>query len=277
MDDNPLLEEGQPLHGITTCNIRIGSEQFVKGYLCQKGVKITRGSNDIMELLDPGRWPHPEIPSRQMLWILTAICFQFMGDYWLRHVRPDYTEDFVRGIDDRVDQLFQMCNGIDTSSWSDFAKERIRLPINLKGCGLRQAVDWRYGKFVGAVVQSTLPLLTRTDSNGNAIEGRLDIPCLINLLGETSFDFPLTTPWNMLMEQSNPSHNLASGLKNAWTHLTTSFQDVASTDQTVDMSLLLNQGVESAGFYPDDTIASSVTKAITVELEKARATNLDEK
>ena len=70
------------------------------------------------------------------------------------------------------------------------------------------------------------------------------------------------------MEQSNPSHNLASGLKNAWTHLTTSFQDVASTDQTAYTSLLLSQGVESAGFHLDGTIASSATNAITVELKK---------
>ena len=107
-------------------------------------------------LLDPGRWPHPEIPSQQILWILTEICFhQFMGDYWLRHVRSDYTQEFSEGIDAGVNSLFKTCAGIDTDSWTGNEKDRMRLPITNKGCGLREAVDRRHGHFLGSMLQST--------------------------------------------------------------------------------------------------------------------------
>ena len=52
--------------------------------------------------LDPGRYPHPEIPTRQMQWILTLACLQFQGDYWLRHIDPRLTEQFAKGIDEGI-------------------------------------------------------------------------------------------------------------------------------------------------------------------------------
>ena len=51
-----------------------------------------------------------------MLWVLTVVCFQFMGDYWLRHVRPDLTLAFVEAIDAGVATLFQTCTGIAISA-----------------------------------------------------------------------------------------------------------------------------------------------------------------
>ena len=96
LDDSQNDENA--IFGITTCNIPIGSEAFVNECLKQKSAKIRHGFYIISCLLDPGRWPHPEIPSHQIMWILTAICLQFMGDYWLRHIRPDFTEEFAREV-----------------------------------------------------------------------------------------------------------------------------------------------------------------------------------
>jgi hypothetical protein len=76
-------EDGNVHYGITTCNISIGSETFVKIYLNQKINGLLKGFTSISDLLDPGQWPHPNIPTQQMLWIVTLICMQFMGDYWL--------------------------------------------------------------------------------------------------------------------------------------------------------------------------------------------------
>ena len=55
-------------------------------YLRGKKSKISAGFNIITNTLDLGQYPHPEIPIRQMLWILTLACLQFQGDYWLRHI-----------------------------------------------------------------------------------------------------------------------------------------------------------------------------------------------
>ncbi len=70
-----------------------------------------------------------------MMWILTLACLQFMGDYWIRYVHPDYTLEFAELIDAGVQQLFQMCVGADIGSWLEHAQECIHLPIHLQ-CGL---------------------------------------------------------------------------------------------------------------------------------------------
>ena len=102
--------------------------------------------------MDLGRWPNPDIPSRQMLWILLVACLQFMEDDWLRHVCPDYTEEFVAGIDEATAQLLQTCIGMDTALWSPIAKQRLRLPIRMKGCGLRDTTDRRHAQYIRAMV-----------------------------------------------------------------------------------------------------------------------------
>ena len=79
----------------------LGSDPSIKEYLNlnQRQQKIIRGfeKTSTSDLLDPGRWPHPwiPIPCRQMLWILTLVCFQTMRDYWLRHVPPGQTMEFA--------------------------------------------------------------------------------------------------------------------------------------------------------------------------------------
>ena len=92
MEGETVTIVSNTLNGITICNVPISKEGFVKRYLEQKKNKITsRFEKKMMGLLDPGRWPYPELPSQQMFWILIVVCFQFIGDYWLRYVRPDYT------------------------------------------------------------------------------------------------------------------------------------------------------------------------------------------
>ena len=123
---NGALEvDGHPVHGLTVCNVPAGSQQYVVKYLRQRLDKITSGFIKADNLLYPGRWPHPEIPSRQMLWILTLVCFQSMGDYWLRHVRPDWTRDFEQGIDEGVQTLLESCVGMPLNTWSEFVRERL--------------------------------------------------------------------------------------------------------------------------------------------------------
>ena len=53
---------------------------FIKKYLEQQNDRIVSTFEMISELLDPVRWPHPEIPTRQMQWLLIVVCLQFMGD-----------------------------------------------------------------------------------------------------------------------------------------------------------------------------------------------------
>ena len=99
-----------------------------------------------------------------------------MGDYWLWHARPDYTQEFAEGIDEGVKSLFQIFTGRNTDSWTPIARERLRLPMENKGCGMQEAVDRSHGQFVGAMLQSIMPLMNRTDKTNCVIEGMLHIP-----------------------------------------------------------------------------------------------------
>ena len=74
-----IVEDGTPACGLTVCNVPVGTGTipFVRGYLKERKKKIVTGFNMIAQLLDPGEWPHPKTPGRQILWILTVACFQF--------------------------------------------------------------------------------------------------------------------------------------------------------------------------------------------------------
>jgi len=268
---------GELARGMTVCNVPIGSEEFVRGYLQQKLKKIQKGFKKVIELLDPGRWPNPDIPTRQMLWSLTLTCLQFMGDYWIRHVRPDLTKEFAEGVDEGLSELLRHCVGINTDLWSDTAKERMRLPIRHKGCGLRQAADRRSAQFLGAAAQSLIHLMDRTDKAGNVIRGRFNTQPVRNLFGEGAFDFPFESPWEGVLRNSRPDGNIATGIHQAWSHLNSKFQEVASPEQVGDTAnFLIAQPVERAGFYEDGSMAASVTHAVTEELEQRRMLCLGE-
>ena len=264
-DDNPVLVDGSPCYGISVCNVPVGSESYIKGYLQQKGVRIRRGFDKVSSLLDSARWPSPDIPTRQMLWILSLACLQFMGDYWLRHCNPSLTSEFAQEIDAGVDDLFELCSGMDTSTWTATAKERFRLPIRFKGCGLRQSDDRRHAQFVGGMLQSSLPLIDRKDAQGNVLPGRFHIPSLVHHFGEDSFSHPLDSPWETLLSHNNNPNSLSGGLRYAWNHLTSNFQSTAPPLQSLTSALLLTQDVSNAGFYASGTYASSVTRALTME------------
>jgi hypothetical protein len=211
--DEVMMVDGSRVYGMTMCNVPTGSQEFVEGYLEQRMQKILKGYTKLGDFLDPGRWPNPDIPTRQMLWILTVTCLQFMGDYWIRHMRPYLTEKFLRGIDEGISAIFRPCIDVNTKSWSDIAKERLRLPIRLKGYGLREAEDRIFGQYLGATAQSVIHLIDRMDDSGNRIAGGLHIPAITNLFGEGSFNYPFTAPYETLLANSRPGINIATGLQ----------------------------------------------------------------
>ena len=56
-----IMVNKQPSHGMSVYNVLVGTADYVGGYLEQRLGMITRGFAKVKKLLDPGRWPHPEI------------------------------------------------------------------------------------------------------------------------------------------------------------------------------------------------------------------------
>ena len=72
-------------------------------------------------------------------------------------------------------------------------------------------------------------------------------------------------------ESTSTPGNLREGLQQSWSHLTSTFQDVATREVQSDGGLLINQPTSNAGFYAAGTRDTSVTDAITPELEGSRS------
>ena len=75
-----------------------------------------------------------------------------MGDYWLRHIRQDLTESFALALDNGVNTLVESTIGISLGNLTPFEKECIRLPVRLKGMGIRQAADRKFVAFIGGML-----------------------------------------------------------------------------------------------------------------------------
>ena len=186
---------------------------------------------------------------------------------------------FAEAIDDSISNLFQTYTGMDISSWLTFAKEQVQLPIRLKGCGLRGAVDRRNGQYIRATVQSIMQIIGREDGMGSIIASHLNVPTVVNLFRADSFDHPYPSPGLGVLTNIRLLVNIAYELQFFPSHLNTNFQAVVTHEQVLDQtSLLLKQDVKRAGFYADGTIAASIsiTMAITMELKRQREMHFGE-
>ena len=124
------------------------------------------------------------------------------------------------GTDLSIADLFQATVGMDMDEWSMAAQERLRLPLRKRGCGLREAVDRRFGQFIGGMAQSLPAIVTRTLVTNITVEGRLNPSSIIGLFGEGALHHPTIKPWEVLLESMPTPGNLREGLQPSWSHLT---------------------------------------------------------
>jgi hypothetical protein len=54
---------GDEVFGLAVCNVPVGYAAIMKAYLAWKGTHSLRGFATIERLLDPGQWPHPDVPA----------------------------------------------------------------------------------------------------------------------------------------------------------------------------------------------------------------------
>ena len=94
------------------------------------------------------------------------------------------------------------------------------------------------------------------------------------MFGEDSFDYPLTSPWENMLNNRRTNQNIANAMPQAWSHLQLTFQEVASAEASENQDLLINQPIERAGFHSNGTTPKSVTREITMEIESERSTSL---
>ena len=152
-------EDGTTLFGLRAYGVPIGSEIFVTEWLKTKGERIRSNLLEIGNLLDPNRIASRDIPSRQCLWLLTLNCLQFKGNYFVRNIPPQFTEELCTTLDSAIDKLMGQCFSLKSEELSTFNKTRIYLPIRLGGLGVRELSHVRHAEFIGGVMDGIPPLL----------------------------------------------------------------------------------------------------------------------
>ncbi len=59
---------------------------------------------------------------------------------------------FAQGLDKGIVEMAQAYIGVLATSWTDLGKELVCMLMRKKDCGLREAKDRRFGKFMGVFV-----------------------------------------------------------------------------------------------------------------------------
>ena len=123
--------------------------------------------------------------------------------------------------------------------------------------------------------QHLIQLIDRMDATRNKIAKKLNTLALTNLFGEGSFNHPLTSPCEGIVNNIRPDGKIATGIQQAWSHLTIKIQEVVLLGQVIDTShYLIKQPVTRADFYEDGSMDGSGTNAIMIKLEKQRSIHL---
>ena len=150
-----------------------------------------------------------------------------------------------------------------------FTKARIRLPMTLKGMGIRDLVTRSSSEYIGGVVQGISSLLDRRDKDGLLIRGRATSDKVINWLGRTSFDSDTLDPWSTLLQQNS---EIARGITLAWSEIHSDYDTtLADMEVTADDGDMLRNPVTRAGFAADGKITKqSMIQIVTSKLETAK-------
>ena len=274
-------DEGNIFKGLKVYGIPIGSEEYVRQFLKEEAIRICKDIKTTYTKMNPRQELAPEVPGRQCLWQLTLRCLQHMGNYWCRHLPTYHTKEFAEEVDNSIKEAVRLALDIDLDELNPVVQERARLPIKMKGLGVRNLVDRRYSEYMGGVIQGIPPLLDRKKED-MILPGRLNRESIIALLGENSFMGEKDVkPWGTLMGREIESE-LARGIKHAWSYLQSEaeknmieIEEIGKIDPEIK---LLKNEVNSAGFTNENKIPPfSVTKQVTIELELTRYKVLEQR
>jgi len=163
-------------------------------WLKTKGEHIRSNMLEIGNLLDPNRIASRHIPSRQCLWLLILNCLQFKGNYFVRNIPPQFTEEFCATLDSAIDKLMDQCFSLKSEELSTLNKIRVHLPIRLGGLGVRELSHVRYAEFIEGVMDGIPPLLPQHHDDGE-FHGKLNKLYVEHWIGE-----------NCLMSGAKSSH-----------------------------------------------------------------------
>ena len=161
----------------------------------------------------------PEFPGGQCLWQLDLRCIHHLGNYWARQIPSTLTQSFCQEVDVAIQDVILLAIEVDLVMLSNTAKERMRLPVRTKGCGLRRLEDRGHTEYIRGVLQVVPPLLTSVDVNNIILNESLDTLGMWEWLVDDSFNGNSNIePWEALAGHGNTSP-IYQDLEASWGHI----------------------------------------------------------
>ena len=113
-------EDEARLFGLRAHGVPIRSKFFVTEWLKTKGKRIRSNLLEIGNLPDPTRIASRDIPLRQCLRLPVLNCLQFKGNYFVRNIPPQFTEELCTTLDSAIDKLMGQCFCLKSDELSTF-------------------------------------------------------------------------------------------------------------------------------------------------------------
>jgi len=254
--------------------VPIGTKEYIAHWLEEKNKKIISNIREISDILDPNAIVPVEIPTRQCLWLLILTCLQFKGNYFLRHIPPQFTEMLCDQIDYEINNMIAKCFQIDFSTLSPFIQKRINLPIKLGSIGVRQLKKLRWNEYMGSIMEGIVPLLNKQSDDG-FYDGKLENNHIHHWIGASALNSQ-DGPWYKLLAHGE-QNDIGEGIRISFENIMSSFNnnlEYDADDNILNSDLFRNSTIFT-GFTAQGRIQrGSITQRLTAEIEKGNKLSL---
>ena len=164
---------------------------FVRANVEQKGERVQSLINKISTRLGPS---NPDC----LMQVIT-LSSNHLFDWVVQMHPPEVTVPVAVRVDSAIRSAFCSAAGVDLldpgAAYSpcqlparSFAADRARLPIRLRGTGLRSVADVAPAAFLGGLNMTLPDMINRAGPGDSMVPGLFHTPAMVEVLGEGSFD-----------------------------------------------------------------------------------------
>jgi len=221
-------------YGIMVGGLPVGDSTFINDKLSAKIVRILEDNKKISDYL--------RSYSSAGLFAVLWHCCQPLLQHEMQNLPPRLLHRHLKQFDDNLRLMVtEAAINIKDMDEDNLILRRMRLPIRLKGAGLRQMDGWlAHAAFIGGLLRTLPELSTRTIPGNRSREGMHNV-LASQLLGDNSFDLNNERfRFRTLLEGDS---TLAADFQTSWSHL----QETSQADLNNPNENILSVPAMSAG------------------------------
>ena len=157
----------------------MGEEKYVAAVLREKARKVESTTRRYVEDLEE-QYP-------QELRTMLQFSLQHRVTYWLRTCTPEETDEMGAHVDCCIMEAVHAATGVDLDS-EETTRERLRLPLTMKGGGIKRATDIKYPTFLETLLDVLPRCIDIRVDHGESHPGYYYSQQLTKTIGGGAFD-----------------------------------------------------------------------------------------